>query len=467
MKIKFNWPLPIAGLEISDLFLRYAHIHDGRPHIWQVGLASGAVVEGVIKNKNAFSNALISLKEELPKPYHHFGVVVTAFSSQVHATAISVPAGAGEEARRLALTLAQPAGKKSIRQSFVKLENTISGRDDFFVAFIDEELLTEYKMILIEAGFNVIAFEFPGISLCRAARHLSAMEGGGAKIIVGVFDDGLVFAGMADGRPHFSNFLSWQDLRREEHAVDEKAIAAVLKRITDFYAVKFGYSAPAVVLFVPQSMSRLADEVQKILGYKVKMYFNWPSAAGAALRRVDSLSEEITLFDNEAMPNYIFGRTSFFIYRWGRNFAAALAALAAALILANLSFWGINSFLTARTSDLSSDVAADLADLQKEATEFNSLISRAVSANNKQNVFSPALRSLNESAGSKITLERVGFSNDKKVAIAGKAAGEAEAIAFRKRLEAVKNFTAVDLPLSSLIANTDGTVSFTASLRTD
>ena len=462
-----NPPLLIGGIEVSDLFLRFSSLRGRQPYSTQIPLLTGTVIGGIIKNKTNFLSALRELRARLPFIYRSHGIVATVSSSAIKTRIVSTPAGASDESRRLAIQLAIPAGTEAdeVALSSVRLINSDANREDFFTAFFEKSVISDYQKILAEAGFNAVAFEFPAVSLSRLAYRLSR-DSSGMVGVAAILDGGLVFAGSFLGQTYFSHFISWSDLQSQEGGTGESHITDAFKRILDFYAVKFSRPLSSVVVFAPRSMPDLKAKISEAISVKVQQVSNWSPATGAALRNLwPSDGNEVNFFQKTSLVNYFFGKLQAFSWQWGRNFTLALSALAMLLVLFIFILYGVEFLFRSISSPIASEAAVEFRRFKDETLSFNFLVDGVSSVLEDIQPVSHWLRIINNLSSSKITVEKISFNGKNSVVLTGRATNEAEAINFRKRLEEDKNFSEIVMPLSSLTANRDGTVSFTANFQ--
>ncbi|OHB18047.1 MAG: hypothetical protein A2749_02240 [Parcubacteria group bacterium RIFCSPHIGHO2_01_FULL_45_26] len=284
--------------------------------------------------------------------------------------------------------------------------------------------------------------------------------------VAAILDGGLVFAGSFLGQTYFSHFISWSDLQSQEGGTGESHITDAFKRILDFYAIKFGRPLSSVVVFAPRSMPDLKAKISEAISVKVQQVSNWSPATGAALRNLwPSDGNEVNFFQKTSLVNYFFGKLQAFIWQWGRNFTLALSALAMLLVLFIFILYGVEFLFRSISSPMTSEAAVEFRRFKDETLSFNFLVDGVSSVLEDIQPVSHWLRIINNLSSSKITVEKISFNGKNSVVLTGRATNEAEAINFRKRLEEDKNFSEVVMPLSSLTANRDGTVSFTANFQ--
>ena len=246
----------------------------------------------------------------------------------------------------------------------------------------------------------------------------------------------------------------------------ESHITDAFKRILDFYAIKFGRPLSSVVVFAPRSMPDLKAKISEAISVKVQQVSNWSPATGAALRNLwPSDGNEVNFFQETSSVNYFFGKLQAFIWQWGRNFTLALSALAMLLVLFISILYGVEFLFRSISSPIASEAAVEFRRFKDETLSFNFLVDGVSSVLEDIQPVSHWLRIINNLSSSKITVEKISFNGKNSVVLTGRATNEAEAINFRKRLEEDKNFSEVVMPLSSLTANRDGTVSFTANFQ--
>lgn len=155
---------------------------------------------------------------------------------------------------------------------------------------------------------------------------------------------------------------------------------------------------------------------------------------------------------------------------WLRLFAVlCLASSFASLVLLLMSIptWMMLNYQTVgEDNDQNSinEIAAERARAEKELAETQRIIEHLKSKSNTKS-HTAIIESLDDIGGAEIAISQFNFDAKNKLVLIGVAATRADLSSFRYRVEKSSYFTAVDLPLASLVQETEAAFTMTLTLK--
>jgi len=483
----FKWfnPAPdIGGLEIDDFAVRFVSFTGNKLRQAVVALPSGTVADGQVKNRAALIAALKSLHQRLSTRIQPLDVIVTASSANVYTQLFSLPASVSEknlaESLKLNLEMLSPFDIKSAYYDAQRL-GASNDQIDYLGAFINAMIVDQFLMALTAADFNVIAFEFPALSLSRLTRQFSEINFYGSHVLINVGAEGIMFLVVARGQLYFHYFISWKTIKEEKKSMSHSDIEAVtvreLRRLINFYQTKFGKPLDDIIILAPKMLLDLRQVIKENFAQKIyipaielfpQLSPVWYPAFGAAVRGLTPRSEDnfISLMASGTEEQYLQSRILHFISLWRNVAIIALGFLLIAFLTADSVLMNTSRSLKEELlSKLARSDVQEVEQLQKQAQDFNRQIALMAGLKDKTANWSPLFEQLNRLMGSEVVLQRVYIDPQKRVVLSGRTKSESEAVNFKNRLLQEKNFDKVVLPLSSLQAHKDGTVSFTLTFE--
>lgn len=484
---KFLNPAPnISGLEISDSAIRFVDLaKPGRRAV--IYLSPDIVVGGEVKNRGALIGALKDLRRELGLPENKkVNVVVTAASPNVYTQIFNVPLGIREqnfqEAIQLNLEMISPFDIKTAYYDAHLLKEAPSGQASFLGAFASAALIDQFVIALEGSGFNVVAFEFPPLSLSRLIKQLSEVDFFGSHILVDISSEGLHFLILVKGDLYFGHFLSWKEVQSSRPTIALEDVADVtvreIKRLISFYNNRINRPLDTIVLASPKPLTDLERAIRDnfpslkvqlpVLDAFPDLSSAWFPALGAALRGLISRIDDvfISLMAVGTEQNYFQSRILHFISAWRNIFAATLGFLvflflAIYVVLIQTEHSSEKELL----GNLTKPDVQEVGQLQQQAAEFNRLVSIANFIKQKMTPSSLLLERLNILAGRSVSLERVYLDSTRKVTVNGRTTTENEAINFKNRLLKESGFDKVVLPLSSFQPGPNNSILFSVNFE--
>jgi len=490
----------VAGLQITDLALRFVLAKENGSIFTSLKLPGGIIEEGKIKNKEDFKSALIRLHSQItPQSNKKIYVVVNISENNVYSQVFNLPLVALEnleEAVKLNLQMISPIDFASVYSDWQKVgENSIDGGQlEILGAFINVKIVDEFIECLGQANFVAAAVEFSSLAISRLASALSNLVQ--PFLLLHLTVDGLDFALIKNYNLYFNHFVPWPSLdgRQISLSVVKEILVRETKNLLNFASSRWpDTQINTLVLATPtleEKLSQIITEnfslaVQKmILPSKLKsptdkwslednqfssLTSDWFISLGSALRGLIPRSKDIIIslastgteeeFRQETIIN--------FIKLW-RNIVLA------SLFFILIAFFGIDGFLI-RTSNSLNNQISNLADLTKNseinsfqqvAQNFNAKVNLALDAKNQTFGWSPFFEKIKNLAANDIIIQRILIQSPTSVILFdGQAADNEAIINFKNELQNDPEFQEVNFSVSSVSPAADGKLNFSMTFK--
>ena len=480
-------PTPlVGGLAVSNASLRFLRIEDNRLREASVDLPSGTITEGIVRKSDECKAALIKLHAQIVKGKEVVQVILSVPSPLVYTEAFKLPFLSKDklrEAAQLNLKMISPLGEESAYADAEQVSDIEEGGQvDFLGAFARRDVVEGYNSFLHEAGFSIVAVEFPGLALARVVRELGAQgKVDAAKIVIFFSDDGLEFSLLRGCALYFHYvypmLISRGDIRDAERKRVEEAVIFETQKVVNFSSSHLGgKSLDGFLISTPKEYEWVREAVAKNFGLPADtlsftQFSNLsPSsliALGSAFRGTHprSTDTEISLTAVGTERGYEEHRLLYFANVW-RNIIVAFVGFFAVVYL--IAYGAIAGYARSVTSDpLSfSDTAAirkEITPIQTEAKEFNRTLGLYVKAKNSIWPASQDLAKLSSLAAQQsITITRMSIDASRGVTVAAQSPTDTVIPKFQRSLESEKVFQSISLPLASIRQGADG---FTFQVR--
>ncbi|MDP2650507.1 MAG: hypothetical protein Q8P04_00180, partial [bacterium] len=223
------------------------------------------------------------------------------------------------------------------------------------------------------------------------------------------------------------------------------------------------------LIFVSSGLEREIEEAFKGRSFKLLKSEEMTPALGAATRSLSGdppvSGKEINLFGTSSLEIFNLNRALIFVTLWRTVLVSTLGfllllALGSGLFLRQIAKIEVN------TLTLNESGRQELLALKGEAAKFNELVSLVRGARQGKPQIGQAAELVSRSAGVGIRITRFYVTSiDAPITVSGVASNEQEAIAFKNRLAKEKSITSVNIPISSILPETDGRVSFTVQFQ--
>lgn len=472
--------MSIGGLHVSDSAIRYVNVKNGRLVKAAIALPPGVVKNGALRDRDQFLyslrklRALIGYGKILP-------VVITALESEVFVQPFSIPALSEEknlkEATELNLKALAPRDTRDLYYDAQRLEGGLTSQLDFLGAFVSSALVDNFLGVLMEAGFEVIAVEFPALSLARLARQQGAgLDFISDHLFIDLSDEGFTTMALTKGQLYLSRFISWQSIQ-DEGDRPQDVIVREVKQTFELYRLRFG-GLPKTLIASPNVRPEFIEIFMgqlpglAIVNLALVLYPNvnavWHPALGAYLRGLvpRSLDTLVSLASIGTETAYWRSYLSHLVSRWRNIVIGSLAIALAGFLLLNNYLLRVTRTIDSQSAIVGESASAkELSFYQDRAREFNASVDLAKAIDGQVISLAPILLRLETLAGKSIVFSEVSLSPTRGTII-GRGDSEPQIVDFKNRLAAdTANFAEVNLPLSDIVIGQDKKAVFTLNFR--
>ena len=482
----------VGGLEVTDASLRFVLLgEDGSVETSAVvALSVGTVVGGIIMDSAAFRIACAELRRSIGG-FRAIPVVVSLPPAPVYSQVFALPSARAEqleEAARLNLRMLSPIDFDTAYADWQKISDipNADGSVDALSAFVESRVADAYHEALIASGFLPVAMEFASLSLARAIAASADMGNANSPyLVVNLTGDGMTLLVAKGSTPQFTEFAGWgvfsagmengsASTGQVTLAQFQAVLGAAIRRFLNFYRTRFHEDIKKALVVNATSNNEVAGWIKKefpmevfSLGGYATLSKEWCVASGAALRGLIPRGEDSLISLARVGTEDEFERNHIrrFISLWR---AVALSVLGCTVVVYII----LDMFMVSREDSLIASLygdgasgSAEVAALAAQATNFNALADKALTAGIRATPQAGLLRALYVAAGSTITFTRIDLDAAAHTAIVqGTARDEQGVIAFKGILANNPAVAGVTLPLSAITAITGGGSSFTATI---
>ena len=482
-------PAEIGGLQVSNTSIRFMVLKRGSNGDLSAKSASlrlppGIIDEGRVKDKPNFVEALRSLHAQItPKGNETINVVLTIPAGDVYVETFNLPAledKSVEEAADLNMQMISPNPIEKSYYSWMVVGNPSKGENQIEIlgAFAVKDAVDELTSSVEEAGFAIAAIEFSSLSLKRLLTELGAVRPGPPYMLLKLTQEGLIFMIIRNGNLYFNYFYSWGKIEQESGAITlEKALAIVgseTQRVLNFHSSHYGGQISDIILIT----SVFTDEIASFLKFRYPSSEvtilksdkdNLHGVRGAALRGlVERRNDlEIDLLSHDTINAFWRDRVIRFADLW-RNLALTTSLFL--LLVFGLSWYFVENqaevVKAANATNLRQAETSELIVLQNEAKRFNSLVSALAKTKVGEISLPSIIEKIGVAAGSNVSINKLSLrSTDLSGLLNGAAPFQDLIFAFKNRLLAVPELSAVDLPLSSITSQSGGSWTFVVTFK--
>lgn len=463
------YPLPpIEGLEINDSVVRLVEFKENNPTIRANPLPRGIVVNGRVRDKAGLTAVLKELAGT-SRGGRKIGIVLTIPSSNVFIQTVSLPPLATqnlEEAAKLNVQMVSPLRQGEFYYDWQKVSRGEAEGSpvELLGAFVSREIVDDFAHCLQEAGLDLVAVEFASLSLMRLLARKKFTQPMKPYLVAEIRPEGTTFMLVFNNQLLFHSFHGWGDVLGEEGAVKFADFLADLteeiSNISNFYLAHWG-GVVSDLIFVTSGLDGEMKEAFKNRSLNLLKAEEVMPALGAATRLILG-DKEINLFGTSSLKIFRLNRVLTFVALWRTISVAALGflllfALGSDLFLRELA----KKTMEINALTLNEPDHQELLALKTEAAKFNELVSLVKGAHQEQPQIGRVAGLVSDLAGVEIRITRFYVAAiDAPITVSGIAANEQAAIAFKNRLAGEKSITSVDLPISKIVPETGGRVSF-------
>lgn len=481
----------VGGLEISDTAIRYSAKRVGRWELTGVRLPPGVMDRGRVIDHIQFLSALQTLRTGLPKggvSKSPLPVVLVLSSAPVYTQAFSLqPLSSNKEfseALTLNLQMVSPIPlDDAFTSSQILTRDGREGKVEVLGAFVQKKYVEEVVELAKISGFLPIAVEPKGVSVARSVRMLIPEYSPAAAYVVLLLDsDGLQCVVVRDGWLYFEFPVLWGDLRQEEKDITSEAFRMAVRRalsqVSNYYEQHWqkpeiaavyaaGGDATDNLLAALQGATKLPVRRLSLPGQS-NQASSWLVSVGAGLRGLikRSRDEEVSVAGLSAKEEY-FRRELINVFDFWRVLApVVLSALFLFLSLTRLMLGNIEKDLEVKIAQHSnSGPMQEIAEIGKEAQEFNANVAAVLSQQSASAVKTSALEKLSRlmSDSQVVPWTFTLASPAERVVLNGSAPTYPQIQQFQRSLARDPSFSEIDLPIASVRQEDNGSYSFIIS----
>ncbi|MCL5017375.1 MAG: hypothetical protein M1155_01790 [Patescibacteria group bacterium] len=477
----------IGGISIDSDSVRFMLLNDGTVEKIGVVLEPGIVVGGRMKNREAFLKALLALRYKLGNPREEIHVIISLPPNNVYTQAFSLPIieeNLIDEAAKLNLQLISPIDIKTVYMDWERIGESQEegGKLELLGGFIDKTIVNEFASVFREAGFGVVAVEFPALALSRVIREDSYNSNTSKpQVILSVSNDGPEFIVIKNNHLYFNYFVPWSSVegRSISLSVFSNILTQEMKKVLNFYSSHWNEQLSELILVTQGLYGEIESIIKENLPFlSVKplilsekhsgLNVAWYVALGSALRGRIPRSQDvfISLMDVGTEQSFFESRVTFFVKIWRMVIISMMGAVALLFFMEGLFFVQISNNLSSQLSFVTAGQAGqEVTELAKNANEFNGLIAKALYAKQNSRKVSKFFSIFDQIAGADIKIQRILFDSDRaSVLITAVATSNQSVINFKNNLAARAEFHDVNFSFTSTTNNPDGTISFPITL---
>jgi hypothetical protein len=479
----------IAGLEISDSVLRFASFDGKNWQLYGLRLPPGLVENGEIKDYAGFIEALKALRQQIFASRDRgckINVAVSLSSVNVYSQVFSLPMIEGEnleKAIQLNVRMVSPAESSETYAGWQLVgQDQKSLRLEILSAFISRAIVDKIKKALKETGFIIHSIESRAMSLTRLLRETAAgFDKEQSYIVFSLDSSGIELLIIRKANLYFQYFNSWRDIQGENRQISRAEFEAVLGRsfqqVLNFYSSHWPEPLGGVFLSASSLQEELRQIVSKnfqlkILGLQLNLNQpvnpDWFVVLGSGLRGFTPprKDQDISLLGISAQEEFRLHQLIRFFAFWRVLVPVSLAILLITFIIAHFFLIKINQLLIKQSLiAMSKEQAGEVANLEKQAERFNSLITLISKAERLSPDKFVIVEGLVEMMRENNLIFREFYFQGEgaPILLRGWAQSEAQILKFKKALDADSKFQSVNLPFSEIKPGEQG-LSFSVSL---
>jgi hypothetical protein len=454
-KTLFEPEVNVYGLSISYFSVRLVGLEKNGVRKERAAFSPGVFKNGKLKDWKPLLRALIILRSKFKKINGKMPVVFSLPECGVQLRRFNLPSGAKDDISALAALNLQAISPIDIRDAYYDWQR-LDG--EFLGAFVHRGIVEQYLWLLNEAGFAVLAVEFPALALARLIKErASALDLSRPHLVAFVSDDGLEFLVIKNGNLYSRYFMELDSVKDFDEALVKGAETAIGQEAVN-----------NLILIAPAGLyKKIEQTIKERLSYlRIKplalpQFFdvapNWYVGLGSALRGIGRGEKWIDLSPHSSQSEMWKFKKQILVSTW-RKLIFKISASAAVLLLAGAVS---ANFISSR---LEEKISANSQSAEFQEAQF---LKKIQTAKVQSNDFSGVLENLRVAAAqNKIEFARlIVKGEERKIILNGLATREADVIKFKDQLTAIELFKEIILPLSEIITDKDGGVRFVLTLN--
>lgn len=472
----------VGALHLQGALFSYLRL-DGATEAFSVKVPPDVLRGGKVADRGRVLAALVELRAQIAgggRAREAARVVVVIPSELVYTQSVNIP-NVGEarleESALLNLQMVSPMGRDEAYMHY-ELLGAVDDHYELLGAFVEKNVIDDFRALLEEAGFSPVIFEFPSLALTRL---VGRTWGSRERVALGLHlsSEGMEFFIVKNGKLHFSYFYSWESIqggaREISRELFEEVVTRETQKVVNFSLGKFK-ERPRDAVVIAQG---LEEELRNILAAQFELSViplevgggftpPWYVALGAALRGKEDIArdEGINLSPLSSRDRLFQEQTLGFVKLW-RNVVIGVLGLFLVFFAGSAYFLGrLERNTTANLTEFNARFnAGELATLAARTEEFNGLVRAAAGARAMRAPWEHTLRALERLMREhEITFDRLEISGKGGgAALAARAPSNERLLAFKNALAAAKDFSGVNLPVARIAVLEDNSVGFSVT----
>ncbi len=474
----------VGGLEASDTALQFVELYPGgksKRVQASLRLPPGVIEGGVVQDKGKFIVALHMLRKQIKSgSLGAPDVILTIPANNIYIQSFNVPLVSESDlaqAAELNMRMISPIDIDSSYYGWQELDRdseTITSQLELVAAFIDRKIVDDYVQAVEAAGYVIAAVESSTISLVRSLLRNKLLKHEAPYLVVQIQSSGIYFILVKSKNIAFNFFSPWATVRGQDQTISldsaESLMEVEMRRLFNFYSTHWsGSEVKNIALVTPALESELSAYIgSKFPSAEVEVVDAEAATAayGAALRGTRSRSKDsdISLYSVTAHEAYLGNQI---LQYMGYLRSVLVAVFGAILVLFAISdiYLGRVAAYEAQSAgaNLKQTEAAQLANLQNSAAQFNDMVAIISQVKASQIKVSWLVSMIDQAALSDgIVLNRVDIESSSKTGVVvGNARNEAAANDFRDKIAAIEQLSQAQIPYSTVTVQPDGSIVFT------
>jgi hypothetical protein len=475
----------IDSIEIEDTFIKYAYFEKFEPKTFLVKLPPGIVKEGKLVDKKGFVELLINLKKNILGEHEKKNLKVNVLLPRplIFTELINVPLVPEEELQstiELNLKMISPFKEEEGNKS-AQILSSDGLNYEILAAFVSKNDVLAYQESLMEAGFTPVSFEFGALGLARFLRKYFNFTSE-IGMVLEISSAGIDISVLREKKLVFNYFKAWNSFF--EGVITEEAFKEIIinetKKVFNFVYNKFNTSLKKIYFIAPFMQDKIAQIIYENFGFHpepvlVKGLENkggFYAVIGGALSWEENYADSnyefinlggkelIKLMYEDQMLNFalvwrgILGATFGFlllVYLWGNIFEAKQYEAIKK---------GVSNFKVTLDEE-------KLRDLENKAKTFNAFVSEIEKGGgSKKDFYTPFKDFLNLLKKNNIKLKSINSTSfNEPFNIIAQAPNYNAVFKFKDELINEGQLKEVNIPLTQIVNNEDGSVNFLLTFK--
>lgn len=474
-----------GGIEITDQVIRISYF-DGKS--WQLKalkIAPGIIVDGKIKDKEAFHSVILELKSEFfngKSKRKNIDVVLCISSANIYSQVFSLPIIQGdslEKAVGLNIQMISPLDFSKTYADWQMLShNETTGQSEFLSVFINKDIVDEFVLELSSVGFVVMAVDSKALIMARLMREKrNEIDISKSYVIVIVDNVGIDFIVIKNGQLSFEYMNQWLEISDDKGQITSDAFIAAIKRgirqVINFYTQHWHGEVDGIFIIsnvLHEEAKKALSESALIPVLECPTSFNdqeigteWFVAFGCGMRsfEFEKTKDEISLLNISAEEKFLRTQIINFVDFW--RVAIPIFLLFSVVILFSVDIF-ISGMLQKQSNSLNASGAANSKQIQDALAlvdNFNksvSLIGNIESASKHDISILTDIKNFAISNNVSITNISFDSSQGSSLSFNGSAISQDSIFSFQKSLQSDSRFSNVNVPLSGIQKQVGGTL---------